>query len=762
MAREEIKIDFPVKYGELLNYTFNYDNLIKALSFLHNNDVTLSSRLKDFDKRISNLESLKNDIEEIKIQARNIQNTNENLNRSVQNLQERLLKNDYKINELNQKASDNKSTLEEHNKLFLLHGENLDHLNRVVEDNIKKTNFIGEEVEEKKKEIGIIQENINDLKKKDKDLEDLIQMKNQLLNVRIDENKKDIVKINNYLEDLSGGFKKLKQEIEIKNKEFENSITNIIKNIASGNANKTTTKKADEKKEEDENTGLLIKTVNDNILLSSKIAQLEVDQKNFKEFISKYNKDKDNYNNNIEINSKDISDLQNEIDNLKKEIESSSNDRDDGKKIRHENIDLSKYVTHDMFRKLSDNIRILTSSLGTTPSRDEFETAVRKINIRLETVEFIQQGVTSGPRTMINSDLVQKEGETKTYIAQTQKIFLPLKEEGKSENIEDIKKLIITTINEEMKNISLLQNPKFAEIFQLISKCEEQIGKNDGSIINIRNIIALSPTQNDIMIIKQDIERLSEESKKKFNEILRILNGDDDEEEDEEENKNGLAGFCMKKKIDILISKYHELFNKMSQVQNRTNSLTKEVKEEVKQHLKTETLKVVEDFKLKLENFTAKFEIELRNKIDRGGLSVFEDKLNSKFKVDLKEKLDRVELKKNNNVIKRKIDSLENKISKTLVDTIIDLQMDEAPLIIKKNAKNYELCASCNQPVKKNDYLNTDRNFYKSSNLSSIKGKNSFRNNSNHHINANMNMNQTNTNFNSKKLPGITSYAQSK
>ena len=52
-------------------------------------------------------------------------------------------------------------------------------------------------------------------------------------------------------------------------------------------------------------------------------------------------------------------------------------------------------------------------------------------------------------------------------------------------------------------------------------------------------------------------------------------------------------------------------------------------------------------------------------------------------------------------LINRKIDSLENKISKTLVDTIIDLQMDEAPLIIKKAPNNIEVCASCNQIIQK-------------------------------------------------------------
>ena len=762
MSKEELKIELPVKLEELLNYTFNFDNLIKAITYLHNNDINLLSDLKDFNKRITTLEGLKNDIEEIKIQAKNIQNSNDNLNRSLQNMQEKFIKIDFKLNEINKKTSENKSNLEDQDRKIQLHNKNLDHLNKVVEDNIKKTNIAKDDIEANKKEIISINEKINELKKKDKDLEELIHMKNELLNSRIDENKNEIVRISNNLEELNSSFKNFKNEIDIKNEEFENSISNIINNISSGNNADINIKKIGDKKDDD-NTGLLIKAVNDNISLNSKIAQIEVDQKNFKEFISKYNLDKDKYNSDIGKNGNDIINIQNNINNIKKEIELISKGINNGDFANnYGSTDLSKYVTNDAFKKLSDNIRILTSSFGTTPSRDEFETSIRKINSRLETIEFIQQGVTSGPRTMINSDLVQKEGEKATYITQAQKIIMPVNEEGKYKYMEDIKQLIIKTINEEMKNISLINNPKFIEIFQNITKCEDEISKNDRSIINIRNILAVSPTQNDLMLIRQDIERLSDESKKKFNEIIRTINGDEDEEDDEEDNKNGLAGFCLKKKIDILISKYHELFNKIVSVQNKSNALSKEIKEEVKQNLKTETLKVVEDFKQKLENFTSKFEIELRSKIDRGGLNIFEDKLNSKLKIDLKEKLDRVELKKNNNVIRRKIDSLENKISKTLVDTIIDLQMDEAPLIIKKNAKNFELCASCNQPLKKTNYLNTDRNFYKSNNnLSNTGGKNTFRNNSNHHISLNINMNQTNSNFN-KKLPGIISYTQSK
>jgi len=126
----------------------------------------------------------------------------------------------------------------------------------------------------------------------------------------------------------------------------------------------------------------------------------------------------------------------------------------------------------------------------------------------------------------------------------------------------------------------------------------------------------------------------------------------------------------------------------------------------MKANLRVDTYKVVEQFKLKLNSFTDKFENELKNKIDKIGLNVFENKLNSKLSIDLKDKLNKNDLKKNNFMINKKIDTLENKISKTLVDTIIDLQMDDVPLLIKKNQKNIELCASCNRPL--NDISNNN------------------------------------------------------
>ena len=74
----------------------------------------------------------------------------------------------------------------------------------------------------------------------------------------------------------------------------------------------------------------------------------------------------------------------------------------------------------------------------------------------------------------------------------------------------------------------------------------------------------------------------------------------------------------------------------------------------------------------------------------------------------MKGKIDKKELSKNKMYFNKKIDNLENTISRTLVDTLIDLQMDEAPLMTKNSyfEGGVQKCASCNQKLPPgNDYV---------------------------------------------------------
>jgi hypothetical protein len=96
----------------------------------------------------------------------------------------------------------------------------------------------------------------------------------------------------------------------------------------------------------------------------------------------------------------------------------------------------------------------------------------------------------------------------------------------------------------------------------------------------------------------------------------------------------------------------------------------------------------------------------------------------------MNQKIDKEGLNKNNIYLKKNIDSLESKISRTFVDTLIDLQMDEAPLLVKKNFReiNEQKCASCGQNIINNNNgllgFSLDFNNYGNTQHKSFKTKN--------------------------------------
>ena len=241
-----------------------------------------------------------------------------------------------------------------------------------------------------------------------------------------------------------------------------------------------------------------------------------------------------------------------------------------------------------------------------------------------------------------------------------------------------------------------------------------ELNKNMKNYLNLKTLISSSLSQNDIEELKKEITDFKNDYriyKNKLVDLIQVIGGSDlsnsddryIEEEKMFDNKLKQSEQTIKGKIEFITEYLEDLSNKLMKAEKKLNSLTKDLKDDMKANLRLDTFKVVEQFKLKLNSFTDKFENELKNKIDKMGLNVFENKLSSKLNLDLKDKLNKNDLKKNNFMINKKIDTLENKISKTLVDTIIDLQMDDAPLLMKKNNRNVELCASCNRPLNDNN-----------------------------------------------------------
>ena len=149
----KISFDLPVKLDELLEFSFNFNNLIKIITYLHQNNLSLSQELKDMDKRLSAMESLKNDIDDLKIKSSNIEKTNDNLNRSFINLQEKILKYDKSISDIQTKTDDFESQVKNFESVQSEHENNLNHLNKVVEENVKATNRFNDSINTEDKKI---------------------------------------------------------------------------------------------------------------------------------------------------------------------------------------------------------------------------------------------------------------------------------------------------------------------------------------------------------------------------------------------------------------------------------------------------------------------------------------------------------------------------------------------------------------------------------------------------------------------------------
>ena len=287
-------------------------------------------------------------------------------------------------------------------------------------------------------------------------------------------------------------------------------------------------------------------------------------------------------------------------------------------------------------------------------------------------------------------------------------------------------------LKKEGKYLDISKNPQILEIVRIVTQHSEEINNNNKTVIDLRKTIFAIEADKKFNILVEKTTKLEEDNdrnKKRIFELIKTIEGYDDPEEYMDENK--YQPETIKGKINILEKSYTNLNDKFLQLESKNKSLTKEIKEDIKSNLRIETVKTVGQFREKLEIFTRRFEEELRSKIDQMGLNNFEKRMNTKIYFDLKDKLNRNEMQKNNNAINRKIDSLENKISKTLVDTIIDLQMDEAPLIIKKASNNMDICASCNQLIQKErGYISsTEQNTqsYQNYNKNLISNNNKFR-----------------------------------
>ena len=732
MNMSAIHLELPTKLEELCCFSFNFNNLIKMVDYFHQNDIAFVTEIQDLNKRLSILESLKSEIEDIKIKTSNIENLGDNINRSFINIQNRMMSIDTKFNEISEKAEENLKVLEIQKQTIDNHDNNLNNLNKYVDQNIQSIKEI--------KSINKITKEENDLKftfleKECSSNKELINNKITILSKQILSNQKQIENLNGNFGDLSDMMNNFKKNFDRKSFEIEQMMEKI-KQFENSNIKNLTPKNITNENNNSENIEeniTDIKNINNNINNFNPIDsitdiyefknEIENLKKEFKEFkqkslqINSNNSDNNNIDNNILMQNfnQEILDIQANIELLKSQIiklcESNSSpiknddNLDSNRKnesMQKENTDNHKKkeiakrlsislaepnIENTTLKKINENIKILSVNISSKPSREEFESLKRDINSKLSNVKSDQSLLSFSKDNYSGSEFEHKGLNV-------------IIENIKNSLTDSLNPLVRKIIYKEIKNIDLSENQLLSNLIRTTKKHTDEILQNNKIINDLKNIVFSKETSEKIYIISAQVEKLLTDNKtiqEKITDIIKSIEG-----VDEDECRDSYNGGIINK-LNFLHTYNNLLSDKITNLEKKHASLTKDIKDEIKNNLKNKTVAVVDEFKAKLATFTNKFEDELKNKIDQIGLYSFENKISNKFSNDLKDKLNKNELKKNNININRKIDSLENKISKTLVDTIIDLQMEDAPLIVKKNFKNLDVCASCNQLLPKNN-----------------------------------------------------------
>ena len=702
---DKIKLELPSRLEDICKFSFDFDNLMKVIEYFFNNNIIMVKEIKDLRNRINEIEVLHAEIENLKLKTTSIEKSNDNMNRGFIDIKERFLKSESKVSVIDKKNQEFQNILDKNEKTMEGHEINLNNLNKVVEENIKSIKQIQENFGINLEKMSKYEKEINEIHLENIRTHELIEKNNNRVIQEQNNNEKEIESINGNISEINVSISAIKNNFEKKFRDFDNGLNNIMDTI------KTLSTKGVNNEQNEKN------------LFKLSMNEIERDREKLNSFIEenkiiqdKKDREQDTLKKIIDNIKIDIDSITKKINNI--EVSKPSND-DVISEQKLKNLE-NKFITEESLEKLNEYIKKITKTISTFPNREEFETLNRNLLSRINKIEQDKSsGLLSFDAKMsktTNTNNIEKRPESNiNYINN-------LVEKIKMSILSEIPDIFKDLIKKEGKNLDISKNPQIIEIVRLVGQHSDEINNNNKTVIDLRRTIFAIEADKKLNLLVEKTTKLEDETernKKKIFDLIKTVEGYDDTDDygDERYEPETIKG-----KLNLLEKSQNALNDKFLQVESKYKSLTKEIKEDIKSNLRIETVKIIGQFREKLEIFTRRFEEELRSKIDQMGLNNFEKKMNTKIYFDLKDKLNRNEMQKNNNAINRKIDSLENKISKTLVDTIIDLQMDEAPLIIKKTPNNMDICASCNQFIQRDrgyttNVSNTEQNSQPSQNL---------------------------------------------
>ena len=209
--------EFPVKLEELCSFSFNFENLIRIIEFLHKSHTQLANEVKDLSKKLLSLDDLKSQIGDLQIKNRQNEIFQKDTGETIKNLQSKILEIDSKMTNINNQAIETSEKVLKYDTYLSSHEDNINKLNKIVEENIKDSKGTDEEI---KKCIEQNENNLSSIVKLEKEVEELNQKNLE---------SKDLIQ---KLEDSKNEMEQLKETVEKNSIETQNTFSNILRSLS--------------------------------------------------------------------------------------------------------------------------------------------------------------------------------------------------------------------------------------------------------------------------------------------------------------------------------------------------------------------------------------------------------------------------------------------------------------------------------------------------------------------------------------------------
>ena len=743
--------------------SINFEGLKEVIDFFHKNINILNGKINDLNLKFKGFEDIKNQIRENNIKTESSLRLLSELEQKTNNYSQNIIQNSLNIS-LNKEGLEN---IKEEIEIIKSNNNNLFNTINDLNTNQNKDNFNKEEINIENNNVELKNE-IEQIKTENKEIFEKLFKKVEELELKINKKndsektkeelidiKKENLEDNIIYKDLCNKVKILEEKINKIEEEKTNEIIipaqnkeSEIKNISVDNPNNLIQKQIDI--EEDKITITKEPYLDKLNQIENKIIKLEND------FLSLQLKNNINYTGenqylipNTNINENIVNNNSNKIiiDNnnnktneeiKQKEGKDNDDNIDEIKNINEENKSKFKYIENKIM-EITSLINELNKSISSGKYLEKVEHLKfsKKIELQLKDYNDKINGILS--KEFINNEVSKRINMTNNipqsfnYDEDKKGIQKNNNNFNEHELIESLKSTFQIMISENLQKIDISSNSKIIEIErelenqtniinELTTKSTEISTKNNSNNKNCLELV--EKTKNEI---EKNIKMLEDQImnipkiKEELEFCQALLLGKEEQEKyknmPKEERNNEISLITsVKEEITIHGNYLKKLSEGINKLNNRINNLNKENLTLIKKDLKNESNFILEDFKTGLKASITKIEDQLRDKVDKLGLDQFWNKVNEQLIEEMKQKIDKKELNKNNMYLKKKIDNLESKISRTFVDTLIDLQMDEAPLLVKKNFREIteQKCASCGQNLqndKNNGLLGTSMDF---------------------------------------------------